>query len=60
MTQLKAKLHKLYADRTGTPVDRFVELMERDRWLEAKEAQELGLISKVVNSRADLESLVAK
>ncbi len=60
MGLLKTKLHKLYSERTGTAVERFVELMERDRWLEAKEALELGLISKIVASRADLESLVSK
>jgi len=60
MAQLKGKLHKLYSERTGTSVDRFAELMERDRWLEAKEALELGLISKIVATRADLEALLAR
>ena len=54
----KKKLHALYAERTGKPLDRFVELMDRDRWIDPKEALELGLISKIVSSRKELDSLM--
>lgn len=56
--ELKKKMHRLYAERTGHPVERFVELMERDRWIEPKEGVELGLISKVLTSRKELDALV--
>jgi len=56
--KLKKKMHRLYAERTGHPVERFVELMERDRWIEPKEGVELGLISKVLTSRKELDALV--
>ncbi len=49
--RLKNKMHRLYADRTGTPVEKYVELMERDRWVEPAEAVELGLISGIVAKR---------
>lgn len=55
---LKNKMHRLYADRTGTPVDRFIDLMERDRWIEPGEAVELGLISKIMTKREDLQKLI--
>jgi len=58
--ELKKKMHRLYAERTGTSVDRFVELMERDRWMEGKEAIELGLISRIVARRKDLDALLAR
>jgi ATP-dependent Clp protease protease subunit len=58
--ELKKKMHRLYAERTGTSVERFVELMERDRWVEPKEAVELGLISKVLHSRKDLEAILKR
>lgn len=45
---LKKKMHRLYAERTGTSVEKFEELMERDRWVSPEEAVELGLISKVI------------
>ncbi|PTL79481.1 ClpP family protease [Vitiosangium sp. GDMCC 1.1324] len=56
--ELKSKMHRLYAERTGLPVERFVDLMERDRWIAPKEAVELGLISKVISSRKDLEAII--
>lgn len=58
--ELKKKMHRLYAERTGTSVEKFVELMERDRWVEPKEGVELGLISKVLTSRKDLEALLKR
>lgn len=58
--ELKRKMHRLYAERTGGPVEKFVELMERDRWIEPNEAVELGLISKVVSSRKDLETMIKR
>jgi ATP-dependent Clp protease protease subunit len=53
--ETKKKLHRLYAERTGSPVEKFVEYMERDKWLLPKEAQDLGLISKVIGTRKELE-----
>jgi ATP-dependent Clp protease protease subunit len=52
---LKKKMHRMYADRTGGKVEKFVELMERDRWVEPVEAIELGLISKIIKSRSELD-----
>ena len=56
--ELKHKMHRLYAERTGVPEARYVELMERDRWVDPSEAIELGLISKVVESRSVLDAIV--
>ena len=56
--ELKKKMHRLYAERTGTSVEKFQELMERDRWIDPKEATELNLISKVIKTRKELESLL--
>lgn len=54
---LKNKMHQLYAERTGTPIERFVELMDRDRWISPEEALELGLVSKIISRRAELAAL---
>lgn len=54
--ETKKKLHRLYAERTGKPLDQFVELMDRDRWIDPKFAIELGLIAKVVTNRKELEA----
>lgn len=58
LVELKHKMHRLYADRTGGSVEHFAELMERDRWVSPEEAIELGLISKVISGRDELTALV--
>lgn len=60
IVETKKKLHRLYAERTGTPVEKFVELMERDRWVSPKEAIEFGMISKIIENRKDLEALMKR
>lgn len=54
----KKKLHRLYADRTDQPLERFEGLMNRDHWIDPKGALDLGLISKVIEDRAQLDSLL--
>jgi ATP-dependent Clp protease protease subunit len=56
---LKQKMHFLYAERTGTPVEKFIEMMDRDRWVSPEEARELGLISKIIYKREELDALIA-
>lgn len=51
---LKNKMHHLYAERTGTPVEKFVELMDRDRWVSPEEAIQLRLVSKIIYKREDI------
>lgn len=58
--ELKKKMHRLYSERTGTPVEKFVTLMERDRWVDPKEGIELGLISKSLGSRKELDAILKK
>ncbi len=58
--ELKKKMHQLYAERTGGTVEKFVELMERDRWVNPNEAIELGLISQVIADRKALEAVVKR
>lgn len=60
MLELKKKLHRLYAERTGIPTERFVELMDRDRWIDPGEAIELKLISKVLKDRKELDAILKK
>lgn len=60
IVELKRKMHRLYAERTGGSADKFAELMDRDRWVEPKEGIELGLISKIISSRKELDELMKK
>jgi ATP-dependent Clp protease protease subunit len=60
IVELKHKMHRLYAERTGGTVEQFRALMERDRWIEPAEGIELGLISRVVATRKDLDDVIAR
>jgi ATP-dependent Clp protease, protease subunit len=48
----REQLNKIYADRTGQPIERITADMERDRWMNPAEAQEYGLIDQVLEKRA--------
>ncbi len=49
--KLKVKILDQYADRTGHPREYFEKVMERDHWLTADEALEIGLVSRVIQKR---------
>jgi len=52
--KMRERLAKIIASRTGQPVERVLEDIERDTWLTTDDALEYGLISKVINSPTDM------
>ncbi|TJY39558.1 ATP-dependent Clp endopeptidase proteolytic subunit ClpP [Cohnella pontilimi] len=46
--KLRDKLNHILADRTGQPLERIEKDTDRDYFMEASEAQEYGLIDKVI------------
>ena len=48
----REQLNRIYADRTGQPLERIAADMERDRWMSPAEALDYGLIDKVLERRA--------
>ena len=54
MEKIRAKLNKLIADATGTPLEQVTKDTDRDYWLDADEAVKYGLISKIVSKREEL------
>ncbi|MFZ4773550.1 MAG: ATP-dependent Clp protease proteolytic subunit [Chlamydiia bacterium] len=46
----KKELVKLYVDATGRSVEEIERALDRDYWLTAKEAQEYGLLDRVITS----------
>lgn len=50
----KERIHRLYAEETGQPIEEVRDATERDRWMTAEEAKEFGLISKILRTRDDL------
>ncbi len=48
----REQLNRIYADRTGQPIERIAADMERDRWMNPAEALDYGLIDEVLEKRA--------
>ena len=48
----RAQLNKIYADRTGQPVEKIALDMERDRFLSADEAKDYGIVDQVIAHRS--------
>ncbi len=53
---LRDKLNQLYADHTGKPKHEIELDIDRDRFMSAEEAKEYGIIDKVIQRRAELET----
>ena len=53
--ELKKKMYKLYANRTGSEESVFATMMERDAWVSPEAAIDFGLISRIITKRSDLE-----
>ncbi len=47
----RARLNEIMAERTGQPVEKIEKDVERDFWLDAKEAKEYGLVDEVLERR---------
>lgn len=54
MEKIRAKLNRLISDATGTPLEQVTKDTDRDYWLDAEEAVRYGLVSKIVERKADL------
>ena len=48
----REQLNRIYAERTGQPVERIAADMERDYWMSPAEARDYGLIDQVLEKRA--------
>lgn len=44
----RAKLNRIYAERTGQPLERIEQDTDRDNWMSAEEAKAYGLIDEVI------------
>ena len=55
MAKTRAKLNKIIADETGTPIEQVSKDTERDYWLNASEAVNYGLISSIITKRDELK-----
>ena len=54
LEKLREKINKLISDETGQTVEKVEKDTDRDFWMNAEEAENYGLISKVIKSRDEI------
>ncbi len=54
LLKIKERLNRIMAQNTGRDFEEIVSLTERDNFLTAEEARELGIIDRILVSRNDL------
>jgi ATP-dependent Clp protease, protease subunit len=50
---LRERLNRILADATGQPIEKIATDTDRDNFLSAQEAQEYGIVDKVLKNRSD-------
>jgi len=54
--EIKKRLNQIMSDKTGQPVERIAQDMERDHYMTAQQALEYGIIDKIFTSRSSAEA----
>jgi ATP-dependent Clp protease protease subunit len=54
LDKLREKINRLIADETGKPFEQVEQDTDRDYWMTGGEAEDYGLLSKVIKSRDEL------
>ncbi len=55
IVKIRTKINELIATETGKSVEAVARDTERDYWLNADEAKDYGLVSKIITKREDLQ-----
>ena len=58
--KLKRRLNEVYVHHTGKPYETIEKTLDRDHFMSAAEAQQFGLIDKVINSRDETDMGIGK
>jgi ATP-dependent Clp protease protease subunit len=53
--KIREKINRLIADETGQPLERVETDTRRNYWMNAEEALDYGLVSRIINSRKELK-----
>ena len=54
LDKLRSKINQMIAEETGQSLEKVERDTDRDYWLNAEEAQEYGLVSRIIASRSEL------
>jgi ATP-dependent Clp protease, protease subunit len=52
--RMRERLNKIFSEATGQSVERIKKDTDRDYWMSAKEAQDYGLVGKIVTSHKEI------
>lgn len=55
LEKLNVKINKLISEETGTDIEKVEKDTDRDYWMNAEEAMEYGLISRIIANKLELE-----
>ena len=53
IVKMRERLNKILAEATGQPLERIEKDSDRNFWMSAKEAQEYGLVGKIIKSETE-------
>lgn len=53
--RMRERLNRVFAEQTGQPLERIEEDTHRNFWLSASEAQEYGIVGKIIQSMDELD-----
>lgn len=54
LEKLRAKINQMIAEETGQSLEKVERDTDRDYWLSAEEAQQYGLVSRIIANRSEL------
>lgn len=54
IVKMRERLNRVFAERTGQPLERIVDDTHRNFWLDAKEAVDYGLVGRIIQSVDEL------
>jgi len=52
--RMRERLNKIFADQTGQPLEKIIADTNRDFWMNAEEAVEYGVVSKIITSSDEI------
>ena len=55
IVKMRERLNQTFADQTDTPIEQVRKDTERNYWMSAEEAQEYGLVGKIVSQADEIE-----
>ncbi len=54
IVKMKKRINAIISERTGQPIERVNKDVERDYWMTAEEAQDYGMVGKIISSPDEL------